>query len=402
MTIAQLVENSRTPLAAAQFLWHEIPKRFATRVYLLSHLGGGTPSGIETMALREIPEIDSVINAYVRSFKEMRCLPCPQQESDILEMKKTLNSFRQRHKDAQAYIMIGLHKLLSSLENNREGQDLTNQLLIEYYRSRIDTEMLTRQFTAAMSDSPPESQSSQYLALAGVKSTPRPEQKRKFGVLTRGCNVKQVIQHAAWAVKRASEKVYGFAPQVEVTELAFEKDSFAYVETYLYYIICELLKNAMRATIEAVRVSSIDDTIPCSLVPPIQVAISGSDDGVVVKITDQGVGFPWSRREKIWDFLYSNAPPVIHNAGIFKHRNETALLEEQPMALGLQMLQRQASSGDRLVVTPKDEKGPLAGYGVGLPLSRLYARYLGGDLQIQSVPRVGTDAYLFLRSIQDK
>eukprot|EP00746_Dinoflagellata_sp_MGD_P130910 gnl/MRDRNA2_/MRDRNA2_64742_c0_seq2.p1 gnl/MRDRNA2_/MRDRNA2_64742_c0~~gnl/MRDRNA2_/MRDRNA2_64742_c0_seq2.p1 ORF type:complete len:230 (+),score=33.06 gnl/MRDRNA2_/MRDRNA2_64742_c0_seq2:44-733(+) len=220
---------------------------------------------------------------------------------------------------------------------------------------------------------------------------------------------------AAWAVKNASTKVYGFSPQVEVREVAFEKESFAYVETYLYYIICELLKNATRATNEAVRASSIDDIPGAHQVPPIRVAISGSDDGVVVKISDQGVGFPWSHREKIWDFLYSNAPPVIKNGGIFKHRNENADVEEQPMALGLQMLQRHASSGERMV-TPKaanrsfqDQKQfpsygagptPLAGYGVGLPLSRLYAHYLGGDLQIYSVPRVGTEAYLFLRSIK--
>merc|ERR1712232_222047 len=39
---------------------------------------------------------------------------------------------------------------------------------------------------------------------------------------------------------------------------------------------------------------------------------------------------------------------------------------------------------------------PLAGYGVGLPLSRLHARHLGGNLKVTSYPGYGTQAHLVL------
>ena len=42
---------------------------------------------------------------------------------------------------------------------------------------------------------------------------------------------------------------------------------------------------------------------------------------------------------------------------------------------------------------------PLAGFGVGLPLSRLYARYFGGDLQLLSMDGFGTDAFLHLNRL---
>lgn len=38
----------------------------------------------------------------------------------------------------------------------------------------------------------------------------------------------------------------------------------------------------------------------------------------------------------------------------------------------------------------------MAGFGVGLPLSRLYAEYIGGSLQLVSMPNFGTHAFLFL------
>lgn len=44
------------------------------------------------------------------------------------------------------------------------------------------------------------------------------------------------------------------------------------------------------------------------------------------------------------------------------------------------------------------EHAPLAGFGFGLALSRLYARYFGGDLTISSMEGYGTDAYVHLRA----
>ena len=41
----------------------------------------------------------------------------------------------------------------------------------------------------------------------------------------------------------------------------------------------------------------------------------------------------------------------------------------------------------------------MAGFGFGLPVSRLYARYLGGDLQLSSMEGYGTDALVHLCAV---
>lgn len=84
------------------------------------------------------------------------------------------------------------------------------------------------------------------------------------------------------------------------------------------------------------------------------------------RVSDEGGGIPRRELSKVWSYLYTT-------------------FDEQGEAL------RTLTTGDF------DTLGPAAGLGVGLPISKLLARYFGGDLLLSSMEGHGTDATLWLR-----
>nr|CAB3455092.1 unnamed protein product [Digitaria exilis] len=99
-------------------------------------------------------------------------------------------------------------------------------------------------------------------------------------------------------------------------------------------------------------------------VPPIRIIVADGAEDVTIKVSDEGGGIPRSGLPKIFTYLYSTAkdPPDLDG---------------------------------------RYDAAAMAGYGFGLPISRLYARYFGGDLQIISMEGYGTDAYLHLSRLGD-
>ena len=116
----------------------------------------------------------------------------------------------------------------------------------------------------------------------------------------------------------------------------------------------ELLKNSMRATVDW---HGIDANYP-----PIKVVIADGKDNedVVIKVSDEGGGIPRSNMKKIWSYLFTTADPSIQEGMVAFNENVDHSVDS-----------------------------PLAGLGYGLPISRSYARYFGGDLSLMSMEGYG-------------
>ena len=44
----------------------------------------------------------------------------------------------------------------------------------------------------------------------------------------------------------------------------------------------------------------------------------------------------------------------------------------------------------------------IAGYGYGLPLSKIYCKYFGGDLVINPLENIGTDVIIYINKIGEE
>ena len=132
-------------------------------------------------------------------------------------------------------------------------------------------------------------------------------------------------------------RIHGDAPEVVFhgrTDL-----TLPYVPSHIHYMLLELIKNSMRATVET---HGVDD------MPPIKIVIADDPDNedVAIKVSDEGGGIKRSNMDNVWSYLFTTA--------------DSAVLERMLV--------------DDSQATDFGTDTPLAGLGYGLPIARNYAR----------------------------
>lgn len=177
------------------------------------------------------------------------------------------------------------------------------------------------------------------------------------GVVKQGMRPSELVQNLAAPLIGLTASVYdGDAPSLDIRG---NPDTWLdYIPRHVSYMLQELLKNALRATVERHRGRG-------ARLPPVSVELQQGDMHVIIKISDQGGGIPKRLQREVWQYGWTTASA------------------EADMPWGGQI--------------SKD----LAGYGFGLPLTRLHAQYFGGDAFMQALPGHGTDMYLLLTHLKE-
>lgn len=187
------------------------------------------------------------------------------------------------------------------------------------------------------------------------------------GIIERRCCPVALVRRAADDAAYTCAYHLGEAPKVAI--VGDPAMAFTYVPAHLHYVLVELLKNALRATVE--RHADADS------LPDVKVVIARGNHDVTIKVSDEGGGIPNRDVPKCWNYLHSTAATAFGE-----------LEGDDDLAGSLT-----GSGGGGISV------GPLAGYGFGLPLARLYAKYFGGRLTLMSMEDYGTDAYVHLNRL---
>uniref|UniRef100_A0A8C2IA10 Protein-serine/threonine kinase n=1 Tax=Cyprinus carpio TaxID=7962 RepID=A0A8C2IA10_CYPCA len=249
-----------------------------------------------------------------------------------------LVNIRNRHNDVVPTMAQGVIEYKEVF-----GQDpVTNQniqyFLDRFYLSRISIRMLINQHT---------------LVFDGATNPVHPN---TIGSIDPHCQVAEVVKDAYESAKMRCDQYYLSSPDLVLQELNTNNRNqpinIVYVPSHLYHMLFELFKNAMRATIENHKEG-------CNF-PPIQVMVAIGGEDLTIKMSDRGGGVPFRKMENLFSYMYSTAPKP-------------------------QMDDKQ--------------RAPLAGFGYGLPISRLYAKYFQGDLQLYSMEGHGTDAVIHLKAL---
>jgi len=381
-----------TLLKASQFIHEELPIRLAHRVKELEELPNN---------LSDMPSIIKVKNWYAQSFQELIEMPPPKLTGSVRDrLRKSVAEGNSNHlpHNQPNLAMLEQNGGVSPKPNVPVGHryyfkdiaefDWPPEVLryneqfvkrIEAIKRRHDPVVTTvaqgiveyKQFRkSAMIDTDVQSFLDRfYMSRIGIRMLigqhsalfRGPPRKDYVGVICTRTNIAEIAQEAIDNARFICEDYYGLFKAPEVHLHCPEVVEFMYVPSHLSHMLFELLKNSLRAVVE-----TYGDDYEGEF-PAVKIIVAQGKEDITIKVSDEGGGIPRSGIPLVWTYMYTTA--------------EVQALEPE--------------------FNKSDFKAPMAGFGYGLPISRLYARYFGGDLKLISMEGYGTDVYLHLNRLSN-
>lgn len=362
--LQNILEMTRNSGELPALLHEELPVRYAQRIAMLESLPDW----------HNVEGIASVRRMYIKSFKELRMIDMVQHGSPDAWLR-CLQHINKRH--TRTNLLVGGFKQYAQREELSEMQ--INRWLDRFFALRISTNLLIGQYLEMMS--------------------PRERKGEPFNPYQRSisseCCAYKIATHAAAVIQQLCVNWYGCSPEIHVVDAG--SVPFTFVPRYLFYILSELLKNSVRATVEQLGRSPAGAE-GVEMVP-IKVIVCTGDGVTSIRISDEGGGIPLDRLSRIWSYMYTTAQPAdipISRESV-DAPTDLKRLEMSMMSSANSLHDGDAATSEHRVLL----KSPLAGLGCGLPLSRLYAQYLGGKVILHTMPRFGTDVFVYLNSLGD-
>ncbi|XP_048057548.1 pyruvate dehydrogenase kinase, isozyme 4 [Megalobrama amblycephala] len=262
----------------------------------------------------------------------------PEDKKILTKFTETLINVRNRHNNVVPTMAQGVLEYKEAFGVDPVTNQNVQYFLDRFYMSRISTRMLMNQHTLIFDGST------------------NPAHPKHIGSIDPNCDVVEVVKDAYESAKLLCDQYYLTSPEVEIKQVNFKGPNdpihIVYVPSHLYHMLFELFKNAMRATVETHETSLH--------LPPIKVRVSLGREDLTIKMSDRGGGVPLRKIERLFSYMYSTAPSPV---------------------------------------SEDTRNAPLAGFGYGLPISRLYAKYFQGDLQLYSMEGYGTSAVIYLKAL---
>ncbi|KAG6036057.1 hypothetical protein E4U41_005790 [Claviceps citrina] len=373
MVFGRSLTESRL-ISSANYVRTELPARIAHRLRDMQQL----PYVVVTN-----PHINEVYDLYYNAFDQFRKM----KEIKTLEDNERLCEIISHNLKGHLTVIPKLAMGILECGGLMDPQDL-DEFMNTILRSRISRRVIAEQHLSLT-----ETFNSPYFS-PGAKLS----ESDFIGQVFIRCSAKDVIERCAKAVTAVARSTHGIeVPIPEINVVGHLDASFPYILNHIEYIVGELLRNSVQAVIERHQ----KQTTPGSPPPPIEVTICEAQEHVIFRISDRGGGIPRAEVPYLWSFSKGpNSKRRLENLG-----------QVPRMAATMQELHIQDELGRADLKTPAayhtslsslSIRPPNLRLGMGLPLSRVYAEYWAGSLNLHSLEGYGVDAFLQISRLGNK
>lgn len=172
-----------------------------------------------------------------------------------------------------------------------------------------------------------------------------------IGILHKNFTPKALVTSIASYVEQLCDMHYGSSPDYIIQGQT--DTEIPYIPVHVEYILMELMKNAMRATVE------FSNKTKRLVHPPIEITIAKGEEDVTIRIRDCGGGITNKDLPRVFEYSFTTVPKYDEDDGLFSTQSRIAM----QTAIG----------------------GPIAGLGFGLPMSRIYGNHFLSNVTISHI-----------------
>ncbi|RMJ24821.1 Pyruvate dehydrogenase kinase [Aspergillus sp. HF37] len=358
-------------ISSANYVRTELPTRIAHRLRDIQKL---------PYVVVANPHLSLAYELYYKAFEKLRAIPEIKSLDDNDNFCTVLRETLKEHLVVIPNMSMGVLECRDLVQPD-EMDKFMNTLL----RARISRRVIAEQ----------------HLALTESFNSPwhfpdfqaRSDMNADFvGEVFLKCNAREVVERCG---KLAQDLMRHSSPSDKIPEISVQghlEATFPYILSHLEYIIGELLRNSIQAISEKYKDSP-------QRPPPIEVLICEAPQHVILRVSDQGGGIPHEILPYLWSFSKGpRSDARLKNLG--RVPAMAATMQELTVSKERKHADKQTyreGSLDSLTSRPPDLR-----LGMGLPMSRVYAEYWAGSLELHSLEGYGVDAFLQISKLGNK
>ena len=333
--------NVDTLIDSARILQEEVPIRISRRIVALE----GLPS-----QMLSHPSIHKLKQKLIQTFAKLKDASPVVDVASEREYMILQQSVRDEHADMYNLLVDAL---IASGEN-AENSTVTD-IIDSFYTSRIGLRMLIDHHNAIKRQ------------LSSGSDI--------VGIIDDKLNPFEAIEDMIEDVRSCCESNFGVSPKI-LLDGSDKEFQFSYVRDHVERIMYAILLNASRATAQYHIANNNDKELP-----DVRVLVAGDEAGCTIRVNDEG------GRLVSWN----NVDALFKYSSTLSHSSADNLdpLTASAIDFGIRNVDE-----NYVVASSASVRG------FGLPMSRLYARYFGGDLSVVPVASHGSDTYVYLNTLE--